>query len=447
MLDQFQDFAPPNSFTDELETINRKMLKVSSIKAGGMMSLAIDNLGGLWIWGNCPHPDSSSEGEFTLESTYTPLSVWNFHGHTVVEVACGNEHVVALVTAGETYTGGDLECYSWGNNSHGQLGLGDAESRSHPQVVEKFSKSSTWGAYAVACGAFHTAVLALDNRLCDALRSVCWTFGLGDNGQLGHGTTRTALLPEPVKALPQNTFLISVDCSLFHTTVVSSAGHVWSWGMEKGLGLCPDASFTGTDAGDAILPLTISCDGPYGPRFPTPIQVACGAAHTILVADDGYELWAWGRGRSGVLGNGRIVDCFSPILWPPLAEDLNQEESNNSGVTKRGKDTEMEKKLSMAMEEMDLLRSKLSMMEKYVSILHGSIFEKPSEERGIPISLQNSGAFDIAKEWEDMLEASDHARLIRTEKFYKAGVKEKMLKRRIKEIVEECLNSSTRGNN
>lgn len=41
---------------------------------------------------------------------------------------------------------------------------------------------------------------------------------------------------------------LAID-NLGHCGVVSSAGDVWSWGMEKGLGLCPDARFTGTDAG------------------------------------------------------------------------------------------------------------------------------------------------------------------------------------------------------
>ncbi|PSR91267.1 Ultraviolet-B receptor like [Actinidia chinensis var. chinensis] len=457
LLDRFLELGSPDSFTDESEANSRTPLKVSSVKAGGMMSLAIDNLGALWMWGNCPQQSSSSNGEFSLVRSSTPMPVWSFHGHTVVKVACGNEHVVALVSAGETYKGGDLVCYSWGGNNHGQLGLGDTESRLHPEIVEKFNQSSSWAVYAVACGAFHTALLAVDDRSGDTLRSVCWTFGLGENGQLGHGTTRSALLPEPVKGLPHNEFLIIVDCGLFHTSVVSLAGDVWSWGMEKGLGLCPDASFTGTDAGDAISPLLISCDGPSGPKFPGPVQVACGAAHTVLVADDGYKLWSWGRGRSGVLGNGKTFDCFAPtiLLWPPQLEDFKEKKFDiSTGVKKsKGPDlaraTEMEKTLSAAMEEMKLLQSKLSVMEKYTSILHGSIFGKPFEERDMPTSLQNSGTFDIAKEWESMLESSDRAKLIRLEMFYRnmlAGIKDKILKKRIQEIVKECVGSSTRGN-
>lgn len=422
------------------------------------MSLAIDNLGGLWIWGNCPQQSSSSnEDGLSLVSNFTPTPIWDFHGHTVVKVACGNEHVVALVSAGETYKGEDLVCYSWGGNSHGQLGLGDRESRHHPEIVETFNQDSPWAVYEVACGAFHTALLTHKKKPNDTLESKCWTFGLGENGQLGHGTTQNAWSPEPVTELPSYVYMISVDCGLFHTSVVSTAGDVWSWGMEKGLGLCPDASFTGTDAGDALSPLRISCSELNGPKFQVPVQIACGAAHTVIVANDGYKLWSWGRGRSGVLGNGKTIDCFSStlVLWPPLTEDFKQEELNTVDEDKTAKkdskgvtENEIDERLSLAMEEVKLLKSKLSTMERYASILHGSIYGKPFELQDIPISLQKPYTFDIAKEWENMLESADHAKLIRLEMFYRsmlAGVKDKLMKRRVQEIIKECLQSSTRG--
>ncbi|XP_041019282.1 ultraviolet-B receptor UVR8 isoform X1 [Juglans microcarpa x Juglans regia] len=445
LLQHFIELASPDTLTDESETKSRVPLKVCSVKAGGMMSLAIDNLGALWMWGNCPQQSSSSEGGFFLVSSFIPTPVWDFHGHNVIKVACGNEHVVALVSAGETYKGEDIVCYSWGNNNHGQLGLGDKESRLKPEIIKTFNEDSPWAVYEVACGAFHTALLTHKKKPSDTLESLCWTFGIGDNGQLGHETTQCELFPKPVKGLPQNVYLISVGCGLFHTSVVSSAGDVWSWGMERGLGLCPDATFSGTDRGDALSPLLISCNGLQRPKFQDPVQVACGAAHTVLVAHDGYKLWSWGRGKSGVLGNGNTAHCFTPtmVLWPPLTEDSKQEESKTSeGVT------ETERRLSLAMDEMKLLQSKLFAMERYASVLHGSIFGKPFEEEDIPASLKNFGTFDIAKEWENMLEAADRAKLIRLEMSYRnmlAGVKDKLMKRRIQEIVEECLHSSSTG--
>lgn len=415
------------------------------------MSLAIDNLGSLWMWGNCPHPsqNNSLEGESSLVSSAAPVPVWNFHGHTVVKVACGNEHVVALVSAGETYEGGDLKCYSWGGNSHGQLGLGDKESRSNPEVIETFSIESPYEVYEIACGAYHTALLAKRKRPSDTLESFCWTFGLGDNGQLGHGTTQSLPCPELIRGLPESIFLVSIDCGLFHTSVVSSGGEVWSWGMEKGLGLCPDARFTGTDPGDALSPLLIPSDASlhHDRQFSEPLQVACGAADTVLVVDGGYKLWSWGRGRSGVLGNGKTDDCYTPtlVLWPLLSDDLQDEDSQSAVQNKPVESLEMEKRLSEAMVEMKLLQSRLSVMERYASLLHGSIFGKPFQENDIPTSLENSGMFDIAKEWENMLESSDQRRLTHLEMFYRdmlAGVKDKLMKRRIHEIVQECLRSN-----
>ncbi|XP_077210631.1 regulator of chromosome condensation (RCC1) family protein [Tasmannia lanceolata] len=461
-IEQLLQLGSPDS-VEESNPINKTPLKVSSVKAGGMMSLAIDSLGGLWMWGNCPPQSSTNDGEFSLVSSSVPLPVREFHGQTVIKVACGNEHVVALVSPGETLTGNNLVCYSWGNNNHGQLGLGDKESRLYPSIVETFNQECPWAVYEIACGAFHTAVLTsrkmgsetgssnVSMKESEMKGFMCWTFGLGDNGQLGNGTTTSTCLPGPVNELPQDAFLISVDCGLFHTCVVSAAGDVWAWGMEKGLGLCPDASFSGTDSGDALSPLRILCNELHGPKFEDPVQVACGAAHTVLVANDGYKLWAWGRGRSGVLGGGSTTDSFVPCIamWPPLADNFDEVTIGKEGKVKDNEFGKMmEKKLSLALEEMEVLRTKLALMERYASILHGSIFGKSFTERDLPAVLLNWGTFNIEKEWENMIESADRGKLTRIEAFYQnmlAGVKDKLMKRRIEEIVKECLHSLSTG--
>ncbi|XP_062206732.1 ultraviolet-B receptor UVR8-like isoform X1 [Phragmites australis] len=453
LVERFQDLGSPETLEDEAQSTSaRTSLKLSSVKAGGMMSFAIDSLGALWMWGNCPQ--QTDAGEFCIASSSVPLPVWDFHGYTVVKVACGSEHVVAAVSAGETYTGDDLVCYAWGNNNHGQLGLGDKESRSRPVPISAFGEGSSWDVYEIACGAWHTAVLTNKKSFDQDLESRCWTFGLGDNGQLGHGTTATICSPQPVDGLPTGSFLISLDCGLFHTTVVSSDGEVWCWGMERGLGLCPDASFSGVDAGDALYPIRVQSPETNGFKFLGPVQVACGAAHTVLVAGDGYRMWAWGRGRSGVLGRGQTADSYIPcvVMWPPLDENFREiHEDRAEASTSRVNDrtsTELEQKLSAASEELQFLRSKLTLMERYANILHISIFRKPLDERTLPSSLQDSHVFDIRKEFENILDAADTDELNRLEFFYRSmlsGVKDKLLKRRVQEMVQQCIVSLSAG--
>ena len=41
----------------------------------------------------------------------------------VVDVACGKDHTLAIVTSQPFKTKNKYSVYSWGSNSHGQLGL------------------------------------------------------------------------------------------------------------------------------------------------------------------------------------------------------------------------------------------------------------------------------------------------------------------------------------
>lgn len=427
------------------------------------MSFAIDSQGSLWMWGSCPPQKEAEDGVFSLVSSFIPQPIWHFYGHIVTKVACGNEHVVALVSAGETLGQGDeLLCYTWGSNNHGQLGLGDNEARLHPQLVDTFNEASSWLVYDVACGAHHTAVLTRRKAISSESLSEekcyrCWTFGLGDNGQLGLGTTNSSSSPKQVDDLPQSLVMVSIDCGLFHTCVVLEDGNVWAWGMEKGLGLCPDARFSGGDSGDALSPIRIVSR--EMPNFICPVQIACGAAHTVLVADGGYKVWAWGRGRNGVLGSGNTLDSFVPCLamWPPLHTDFEDEKSFQTSVNGNGtkseheldKVIELERKLSLAMDEVQHLQSKLSVIERYAGILHSSIFGTPFEEKDLPSSLRHWGIFNVEREWENMIESVERGKLVRMEAFHRhmlASVKDRIMNRRIEELVKESFRSMSTRN-
>lgn len=62
----------------------------------------------------------NGNGQLGIGSTanqLSPIRISNFNGIKVVKLACGYSHVLALTDEGTMY--------SWGSNSHGQLGIGN----------------------------------------------------------------------------------------------------------------------------------------------------------------------------------------------------------------------------------------------------------------------------------------------------------------------------------
>nr|GEY60384.1 ultraviolet-B receptor UVR8 [Tanacetum cinerariifolium] len=165
-----------------------------------------------------------------------------------------------------------------------------------------------------------------------------------------------------------------------------------------------------SEGGDALTPRLIPCSGQHRSNFPEPVQIACGAALTVLVADNGYKLWSWGRGRSGVLGNGQVNDFFDPNLV------LYFKDNGSKSISMKKSDKVNEEKSAVDITE---LEKKLIIMERYASILHGWIFGKPfEEENDIPHNLIKSDSFDVGKEWDNMLESCDYDKLPQLEIFY-----------------------------
>jgi alpha-tubulin suppressor-like RCC1 family protein len=126
-------------------------------------------------------------------------------------------------------------------------------------------------------------------------------FGQGENSQLGNGSRANSHTTAVVEALPTHERVQAVACGLFYTAAVTESGDVWVWGMEGGLGQYPGIEPPGSKSGDALTPVRVF--GESAARY-NPKGIACGAAHTVTVANAGKDLWVWRRGKNGVLGLG-----------------------------------------------------------------------------------------------------------------------------------------------
>ncbi|NWW47892.1 RPGR regulator, partial [Pedionomus torquatus] len=225
--------------------------KIKQLAAGSYTSAAVTEDGQLFVWGD------NSEGQIGLaDKACVSVPCQVDVGKPISSVSCGYYHS-ALIT-------GDGELYTFGEPENGKLGLLPEQLKNNrvPQpvlgIMEKVNK--------VACGGEHTVVLT---------ETDVYTFGLGQYGQLGHGTfIFETSIPKSVKHLRRHK-ISNITCGENHTAVIAENGLMFTFGDGRhgklGLG---EENFT--NQFDPTL-----CHNFL--RF-TVLLVACGGCHMLVFA-------------------------------------------------------------------------------------------------------------------------------------------------------------------
>ncbi|XP_025973656.2 E3 ISG15--protein ligase HERC5-like [Dromaius novaehollandiae] len=210
-LSEHRATASANCFETRLlkELGNRHIVQIA---CGDHHSMALSRGGELFTWGQNAHGQLGVGGQVTC--TAKPQLVDGLKGIALAHIAAGGAHSLVVSLSGAVY--------SWGKNDFGQLGLGHMEDRDHPSYVEALQH---WKTVFISCGADHTAVLSKDGLVC--------TFGAGEAGQLGHNSTRNEQTPRIVAEL-WGARVSQVACGRRHTLVyVPSLGKVYSFGSGE----------------------------------------------------------------------------------------------------------------------------------------------------------------------------------------------------------------------
>jgi alpha-tubulin suppressor-like RCC1 family protein len=202
----------------------------------------------------------------------------------VVAVAAGSSHSLALRDDGTVL--------SWGDNSSGQLGLGDTASRLQPVPIPALSDVQ-----AISAGGFQSFAIRRDGAV------LAWGNNL--DGQLGVGGTSPRPIPTPIASVMGNRRVTQIAAGQFHTLARASDGTVWGWGSSSHGQV--GAGFGATDRPTQVDGLT------------TAVAVAAGAAHSMARLGDG-TVRTWGKASDGRLGNG--TDGSSQSTFVPQRPDL-----------------------------------------------------------------------------------------------------------------------------
>nr|XP_013806962.1 PREDICTED: E3 ISG15--protein ligase HERC5-like [Apteryx mantelli mantelli] len=210
-LSEHQATASANHFKTRLlkELGNQHIVQIA---CGDHHSMALSRGGELFTWGQNAHGQLGVGGQVTR--TAEPQLVEGLKGIALAQITAGGAHSLAVSLSGAVY--------SWGKNDFGQLGLGHTEDRDRPSYIGALQH---WKTVFISCGADHTAVLSKDGLVC--------TFGAGEAGQLGHNSTRNERTPRVVAEL-WGARVSQVACGRRHTLVyVPSLGKVYSFGSGE----------------------------------------------------------------------------------------------------------------------------------------------------------------------------------------------------------------------
>jgi alpha-tubulin suppressor-like RCC1 family protein len=211
-----------------------------SSSTGNYHTAGVKTDGTLWTWGCNANGRLGNNSITNLSSPSTTAG----GGTTWRAVSAGGAHTSAVKTDGTLWT--------WGYNGGGILGNGTTTSRSSPG--QTCGLGSTW--CAVSSGGQHTAGGKTDGTL--------WTWGSGDNGQLGDGTTTNRCSPGTIAG--EGTIWRVVSTSgRNHTAGVKTDGTLWTWGCntvgQLGTGSVTARCSPGTTAGGGTTWCAVSVNG------------------------------------------------------------------------------------------------------------------------------------------------------------------------------------------
>jgi alpha-tubulin suppressor-like RCC1 family protein len=260
-----------------------------AVLSGGIMKCWGDNFMGQLGIGS-----TNDYGGFAGNTIAGQAAVNLGTSRTAVSISAGGEFSCAVLD------NGDAKC--WGDNSDGQLSLGDKTPRgtSPPTMGDSLQAINPGSGSWVGLTGSGESMCGLRNN------GTVSCFGLNSNGTLGLGLLSEAgLNPGSMGAnLPYldlgSNLISSIGISASHACAVVTDGRVKCWGSNSfgqlGLGDTSPRGQTAATFGSNLQPVNLGVGL-------TAVKVATGGGHSCAMFNDG-RLKCWGRNTDGQLGLG-----------------------------------------------------------------------------------------------------------------------------------------------
>jgi alpha-tubulin suppressor-like RCC1 family protein len=195
--------------------------------------------------------------------------------------------------------------FCWGSNIHGQLA---ADTLQTPRCGTSPGFFCTVSPVYAAPGLMVSRVSAGSTHTCaltDAGDAWCW--GSNQYGVLGNPNTLGGRVPVPVSG---NHVWRAITAGADHSCALETGGAAWCWGVnaygQLGVAVVSEACPAfGSAKICRTSPIAVATLVVFA-------EISAGSSHTCGVTPDG-DIWCWGRGLEGQLGNGQTQTSSAPV--------------------------------------------------------------------------------------------------------------------------------------
>jgi len=270
---------------------------ILTVAVGGDHSLALCSDGTVAAWGE---NGSGQLGNNSTTDSIVPVSVIQsgvLAGKTVVAISVGSSY-----SAGTSYSlalCSDGTVAAWGAGANGQLGNNITANSSVPVLVSTSGALSGKTVVKISAGGSHSLALCADGTL------VAW--GNNSEGRFGNNSTAGSPVPVvvPLAGALAGKVISGISAGDAHSLAIAS-GQAVAWGSDGYAGRLG----TGSQTSGSLVPVAVVSTGILSGKTVT--FVASGSSHSMALCSDG-TVATWGSNSSGALGDNSYDSRTSPV--------------------------------------------------------------------------------------------------------------------------------------
>ncbi len=236
---------------------------ITAISAGGKHTILLGRDGKVYSFGN-GYSGQLGDGEF---------DVGNLQNPSPMQIAVAGENNITAIATGDSHSmllGKDSKVYSFGFGDSGRLGYFHPSSQLVPAQIEVAGENNIT---AIATGNSHSILLDRDGKV--------YSFGYGEDGQLGHGDINNQYSPKQIEVARDNNITsVFTANSASHSFILSKDNKLFGFGKnDKG-------QIYGADKNNTKTPLEIVLSDIKAPEISSSVINRTGDVITITFNED-----------------------------------------------------------------------------------------------------------------------------------------------------------------